>query len=426
MGVMRGNALLSTLIIVAVIGVTATGIAGVARYEFEDATRVEEADVALAAARAGLEDGLLRYRFNPDIELPGGDMGYYSSFLSRVYPECRPLDAPALDGLTSSQKEAQIDLNSRIPTSDTPFYVRVNLSTTTIPGVTPPTALSVPGYISMPYNRLCKGAAYLNSVRATVSPTDIYYDLKIHYREQAIGTLPKQGSAPTPMNDGNLKTYLNNYPDSGTLCSGSPSDQAKYQCILQKELGAIRIPKDESVDITFPTVIEGGTQTPVAYTQFNYAWEAGDGDYDKYGVEVVHAFGGGQKRTESMYNTDKNQQDDIAYRIDTASTVSKSVELFSQTEGIDGNIPERVRLRAIGRDIWLLGWGASPLVTPQPSSLQLRIDSGITTIESIGQYGHTERRLTATINRADKRIINIADFTLFTSAANICVAEGCK
>ena len=265
-------------------------------------------------------------------------------------------------------------------------------------------------------------------MKADVQPKDIYYDLKIHYREQSIGTLPKTGATPTQLNDANLKTYLTNYPNSGALCS-SLSGQEKYKCILQKELGAIKIPKDETIDITFPTVIEAGSQKPVAYTQFNYAWEAGEtGEYDTaYGVEAIQMFGGEQSRTVSL--VDSQGKHDIAGLI-AYGAPSNSIPLQSHGKTEAGGelatfTPERVRLRAIGHEIWLLGWGYSPS-SPSLSTMKLRLDSGVTTIESIGQYGHTERRLTATINRADKRIINIADFTLFTSAANICVAAGCN
>jgi len=70
----RGFALLLTLVVVSVIGVVAFGVGRLTLTEFRQTVRFQDSQDALQTAEAGIEDGLVRFRFNRDTEVPSGQV----------------------------------------------------------------------------------------------------------------------------------------------------------------------------------------------------------------------------------------------------------------------------------------------------------------------------------------------------------------
>ena len=136
----RGFALLLTLVVVSVIGVVAFGVGRLTLTEFRQTMRFQDSQNALQAAEAGIEDGLVRFRYDRNVEVPYG----------------------AKDTCTSSVTE---------PTTATSYVLRVNLS---------------------------------NGVRSCIDPTKTpspdpsqnVYDLKIMYKSTKLGAF---GSTPTQL-----------------------------------------------------------------------------------------------------------------------------------------------------------------------------------------------------------------------------------
>ena len=128
----RGFALLLTLVVVSVIGVVAFGVGRLTLTEFRQTMRFQDSQNALQAAEAGIEDGLVRFRFNRDTEVPYGSK----------------------DTCTSTVPE---------PTATTTYVLRVNLS---------------------------------NGVRSCIDPSKTpppdpsqnVYDLRVYFKAKSLGT----------------------------------------------------------------------------------------------------------------------------------------------------------------------------------------------------------------------------------------------
>lgn len=71
---LRGSALIATLIIASAIAVFVFSIGGATIGEIETSGALEDSTIAFSAAEAGIEEGLLRWRFNRNIELPEVNM----------------------------------------------------------------------------------------------------------------------------------------------------------------------------------------------------------------------------------------------------------------------------------------------------------------------------------------------------------------
>lgn len=65
-----GSALVVSLILTASIGLVLAGMARFVQSSLRITSNTEDATLAFAAAEAGIEDGLLRWRYNRDVELP--------------------------------------------------------------------------------------------------------------------------------------------------------------------------------------------------------------------------------------------------------------------------------------------------------------------------------------------------------------------
>lgn len=66
----RGSALLVTMVITGVIGMTLAGLGRMVALHLQVSGSLEDSTIAFAAAEAGIEEGLVRWRFNRDIEVP--------------------------------------------------------------------------------------------------------------------------------------------------------------------------------------------------------------------------------------------------------------------------------------------------------------------------------------------------------------------
>lgn len=69
-----GSAILATILLATMIGLMGIGIARFSLTDFRLATSLEDSAIAFAAAEAGIEEGLLRVRFNRNVEVPVVDM----------------------------------------------------------------------------------------------------------------------------------------------------------------------------------------------------------------------------------------------------------------------------------------------------------------------------------------------------------------
>lgn len=125
MGQQSGNALLITMVIIAVVGTVGFGVSRVAISALKTQNRLEDSANAYQAAMAGIEDGLLRWRFDKQVEVPGAGSG---------------LDCPDP------------------PTLQSQYYTRVNVTTGKVTPCILPDELGPP------------------------AATDIVYDLKIAYK----------------------------------------------------------------------------------------------------------------------------------------------------------------------------------------------------------------------------------------------------
>ncbi len=436
----RANALISTLIIVGIIGMATVSGAQIVHLELQNTTKVEEGSIALAAAQAGIEDGLLRYRYNPEVELPGGPAGSSAGQKAIDFGCVAASYTMTFNGdqITQSSKE-----NASIPTSETPYYVRVNLS------YLGPNSGAMQPKMSEPFDRSCTSTKvinnqdYLHAVGADVKPTDRYYDLKISFREQMIGRIPGQ---PIP-SDTNMSTYISdqlaqfnaNAGEAKTFCGlagdTTPTAQNYILCILQKKMNAIKIPKDTAFTVAFPDVPDVNNPTqlkPVGYGTFKFSWEADlNGVFGSvmYGLEVIHADGAGQVRQTTLVNDPQPSLllPHTSLSNDKSGFAPNSILLNSANDPAGYRGSELIRFRAVGADVWLIGWG-DPLSNKngnQTNILLQRLDAGKTVIEAIGQFGKTQRTLTTMVNRADRRVQEGYDFTIYSGAAPICITNNC-
>lgn len=124
----RGAALLITLVLITVIGSIAFGVGRSTLTNFRLITRLEDSLNAYQAAQAGIEDGLLRFRFSKNSEVP--------------------TNCPSS--------------NPKLPTTATTWFSRVNVTT---------------GVVS------CVDLDPEFPLIESPGPTDIVYDLKMHFKK---------------------------------------------------------------------------------------------------------------------------------------------------------------------------------------------------------------------------------------------------
>ena len=138
----KGFALLLTLIVIGVIGAVAFGVGYLTLHSYSATVRFQDSQSALQAAEAGIEDGLVRFRYDRNTEVPTAAM-------------CAALPNPTI--LPADQAE---------PTDTTKFVLRVNLTTK-----------------DDTQRLLC-----LDPTKTpTPNPSDIVYDLKVSYKGSKLG-----------------------------------------------------------------------------------------------------------------------------------------------------------------------------------------------------------------------------------------------
>ncbi|MBI2589643.1 hypothetical protein HYW32_01265 [Candidatus Berkelbacteria bacterium] len=146
-----GSALLITMIVITVIGSVSFAVANTTLSEFRSQARLEDGLNAFAASSAGIEDGLARWRFNRNSEVPADDNGSCTA-------------APR-------------------PTTSTTYYDRVNLTDGTVETCIDPENVDPP------------------------DPADIVYDIKMYYKrdpgedERVVGQNSPQGYIPALKQD---------------------------------------------------------------------------------------------------------------------------------------------------------------------------------------------------------------------------------
>ncbi len=158
----QGFALLLTLIVIGVIGAVAFGVGYLTLHAYQATVRFQDSQSALEAAEAGIEDGLLRFRYDRNVQVPTAAM-------------CAALPAGSI-----LPAGATVDAE---PTDITKFVLRVNLSTGVLQCVDP-TSSSVP----------------------TPDPTQSVYDLKVYFKGSKLGEfgsadLANSKSTPTVSKD---------------------------------------------------------------------------------------------------------------------------------------------------------------------------------------------------------------------------------
>jgi hypothetical protein len=113
----RGNALLITLVVVTLIGVIGLSSAQLALSSLKRQARLEDSAAAYQVALAGIEDGLLRWRHNRDVEAPTGGTCIEAPTVRTNYVERVVL----ADGATVTTPCVDV-LTSPRPDSATPTY----------------------------------------------------------------------------------------------------------------------------------------------------------------------------------------------------------------------------------------------------------------------------------------------------------------
>jgi hypothetical protein len=134
---------------VSVVGGVAFGVGRLTLREIRQTTKFQDSQNALLAAEAGIEDGLLRFRFSRDAQVPFN-----------------------LTGTPAAQRCSTADE----PTKDTELVLRVNLSTT---DASERARCVNPKLVGAP------------------DPHDIVYDLKIYFKATSLGDFSNPASAVT-------------------------------------------------------------------------------------------------------------------------------------------------------------------------------------------------------------------------------------
>lgn len=111
----HGSALIAALIIASSIGLIIAGLGRFVSSSIRTTSNFEDAMLAFAAAEAGIEDGLLRWRFNRDIQLPelsGLDMQESIKQAVRVNLTTGSVTGPVAlgEGIASNSTDSVYDL----------------------------------------------------------------------------------------------------------------------------------------------------------------------------------------------------------------------------------------------------------------------------------------------------------------------------
>ena len=288
----RGTALLMTMILITVIGSIAFGVGRTTLSNLRQVNRLEDSLNAYQAAQAGIEDALLRFRFDKNAEAP------------RAASCASPLNNNPV--LTAST--APSNIFSRTD---------VSLNTTSCTDLT--------GSVEAP------------------NPADIVYDLKMYYRKDTGQSECIVSTSPPPVG-----------------CNLAPGGQPA-------------LPSETTLE------------------------------YNVQGVSLLHVsaeIGGSTPRLEII-------------RIGSDGTILDQDLLVGPTindQVINLNsATQTIRMRSFGD---VSSYKLS--IAPQES-----LDSRITTIESVGYFGTSKRKLTLTLDRLTGSVFGVFDFVLFSGNGSI-------
>ena len=185
----RGFALLLTLVVVSVIGVVAFGVGRLTLTEFRQTIRFQDSQDALQAAEAGIEDGLVRYRYDRNTEVP-------ESKTSDPYG-C----GDSTETTQSTVRVLRVDLDAKTPS----------------------------------YN--CVDPTKTNDISTIIDPTHHIYDLKVYYKGDSLGSLTSAQSETGLTNctvgassgievKKDEKVVMSDLPQSDTILVKAPNTSA--------------------------------------------------------------------------------------------------------------------------------------------------------------------------------------------------------
>jgi hypothetical protein len=313
----RGTALLMTMILITVIGSIAFGVGRTTLSNLRQVNRLEDSLNAYQAAQAGIEDALMRFRFDKNAEAPKENTCF------------APLSSNPVPTATVTPK----NIFSRVDISNPISNACADLSGTLIS--TPPSA-------------------------------DIVYDLKMYYRKDK-GQHECLAVSPTATDIANgCIPMLANQPALARDTS------VEYNV---RSAGVAQLRFSAQFVITKP---DGSSDDPLTAAQ------------RKIQISSIDKFG--------------NVVDEQLLDEGTHSAGQVSSTPISLT-GV-----ENIRIRPFAKDL-----SRYELI---PSG-QGTLDSRITTIESIGYYGVSKRKLSLKLDRLTGTIFEVFDFVLFSGNGEI-------
>jgi len=247
----RGSALITVLLIGAVLGLFGVSIIQLTNLHYETTTTVEEGNIATLAAQAGLDVGDFWVYYNKETETPYlGEvlpfdkytgirtaeraLGYLDQYISTYQgsnysftPLCPQIVEKFKTGDSLDKGELKKFLVSQaIPYSQSNLYLRFNLTQ---------------DKVSKPFFLACDDGKngqsdYLRGRNADYKPEDIYFDIKVYFREPVVGNVPSD-AAWEAIKDGKIDGTESKIKFADFIKQNNDGWQAKY------------LAKDEAVPI---------------------------------------------------------------------------------------------------------------------------------------------------------------------------------
>ncbi|MBI4185824.1 hypothetical protein HY524_02160 [Candidatus Berkelbacteria bacterium] len=307
----QGSALLITMIVITVLGTIAFAIGSSTIASFRRQSQIEDSLNAYQAAVSGLEDGLLRWKFDKDTETP----------VTRTNAG-RANESGDFDCTTATR-----------PTTSSTYYDRVNLTKGTVTYCLNPATAAVP------------------------DPSDIVYDLKIHYK----------------------------------LDPGQPEIVTS-----QPTAGGGSIPalaKDQVVEYDISDIVNNGASSINLNWIFSQIVNVGNSqqNFEVYSVDSL-----GNVKAKRLYVPMFSRQAQVGI-----------VFPFTLNGGT------KLRIKPFGDD--LIKYDLKISTGSSTSAL----DSRLTNIEVTGYFGSAKRKLKLTLDRESGSILPIYDYALFSETTGI-------
>ena len=277
--------------------------------QYNQSNRDEDNIFALYAAKAGVEDGLLRFRYNRDAET--------SSTATKTFV--------ARYNLTNGRSEGEVEEASTAP--------------------------------------------------ATYKQTDQFYDMKLNFRGQQIGSFDDTNAGKNPPLEKDATLELTGFPAEGT-----------DQYFLRYRFD----------------FVDGGSGCEGALVQIQQVQQTSSSSSVSFDQVTVKK----QPTTMSVDSTEASQPGNLYIRVNPGT-------------GNEG-LTNMVRLRAYGckvRYAMATSKDNSGRGSGQDSDEGPNFDSTKSTITSTGYYGAAQRTLIAEIDRVSGQLISIYDFNLYAGGS---------